>query len=118
MDAIQEKAREIGRLLVQTPEYQALKRANARVSDDRETVTLLNQLSALEESLTRTLQSGREPGAEEQQQYESLLQELQGRPAYQEVVSAQSNFERIMVRINEEIAKGIEAGEQSRIILP
>jgi hypothetical protein len=37
---------------------------------------------------------------------------------YQGLVAAQSNFDRVMGRVNEEIARGIEAGEQSRIILP
>jgi hypothetical protein len=38
-------------------------------------------------------------------------------PGYQALAAAQSNFDRLMMRVNEEIAKGIEAGEQSRIIL-
>ena len=118
MDPIQEKSREIGRLLVQTSEYQALKRANARLSDDRETVTLLNELSSLEGQVAASLQAGKDPGEEQQEEYERLIERLQQRSIYQEVVAAQSNFERIMVRINEEIAKGIEVGEQSRIILP
>jgi hypothetical protein len=33
------------------------------------------------------------------------------------LVAAQSNFDRYMVRINEEIGQGIKAGENSRIIL-
>lgn len=118
MDAIQEKSREIGRLLVQTPEYQALKRANARLSDDRETVTLLNELSTLEGQVAAALQAGQDPAQDQQEEYERLIERLQQRSIYQEVVAAQSNFERIMVRINEDIARGIEAGEQSRIILP
>lgn len=118
VDAIQEKAREIGRLLVQTGEYGALKRANDRLSNDRETVTLLNELSALEGELSSALRSGREPSAEQQEQYEKAVERLQQRPGYQEVVAAQANFERLMGRINEEIARGIESGEQSRIILP
>lgn len=118
MDAIQEKAREVGRLLVQTEEFKALKRANERLSDDRETVTLLNQLSSLEGQLASTLQAGREPTSEQQSEYEGILERLQQRAVYQQAVSAQSNFERLMMRVNEEIAKGIEAGEQSRLILP
>lgn len=118
LEAIQEKAKEIGRLLVQTPEYAALKRANAKLSDDREAVTLLNKLSSLEGELTGELRAGREPSQEKQDEYERTVESLQQQTIYQEVVSAQSNFERLMARINEEIARGIESGEQSRIILP
>jgi len=117
MEAIQEKAREIGRLLSQTDEYKALKRANEQLSEDRETVTLLNELGALQDELSKELRDGKEPSAENQEEYGRLADELQQKSIYQMVVAAQSNFDRIMVRMNEEIGRGIEAGEQSRIIL-
>jgi cell fate (sporulation/competence/biofilm development) regulator YlbF (YheA/YmcA/DUF963 family) len=118
VDAIQERAREIGRLLAHTDEYKALKRANEQLADDREAVTVLNRLSTLEGQLAGALRSGNEPTVEEQQEYEGAVERLQQMTAYQSLVAAQSNFDRLMVRINEEIAKGIEAGEQSRIIFP
>jgi cell fate (sporulation/competence/biofilm development) regulator YlbF (YheA/YmcA/DUF963 family) len=118
MEAIQEKSREVGRLISKTDEYQALKRANQRLADDRETVTLLNQLSDLQDRVTTALQRGQELSAEQQQEYEELMSQLQGRSNYQAVVASQENFDRLMMRVNEEIAQGIEAGDQSRIILP
>ncbi|MQA90899.1 MAG: hypothetical protein GEU90_11765 [Gemmatimonas sp.] len=118
LDAIAEKAREIGRLLSRTPEYESLKRANQQLGEDREAVTDMNRLAELEQQITSDLRSGNEPSAEVQEEYGSLAEQLQQRTAYQSVVAAQSNFERVMARINEEIARGIESGEQSRIILP
>jgi cell fate (sporulation/competence/biofilm development) regulator YlbF (YheA/YmcA/DUF963 family) len=117
MDVINEKAREVGRLIAQTDEYRALRRANDRVAEDRETVTLLNQLSELQDSLTESLRRNSEPTEEQAESYERLLEDLQARSVYQAVVAAQSNFDRLMMRVNEEIARGIEAGEQSRIII-
>jgi cell fate (sporulation/competence/biofilm development) regulator YlbF (YheA/YmcA/DUF963 family) len=118
VDLIQDRAREVGRLISQTEEYRALKRANDRLSDDREAVTTINRLSELEGELANLLRSGREPGEEEQREYEQLVETLQQMTVYQGVVAAQSNFDRLMQRINEEIAQGIQAGDQSRIILP
>jgi cell fate (sporulation/competence/biofilm development) regulator YlbF (YheA/YmcA/DUF963 family) len=118
VDGIEERAREIGRLLAQTAEFKAVKQANSALSDDREAVTLVNRLAALEEELTMTLRSGREPSIEQQEEYESLAEQLQQLSTYQRVAAAQANFERLMARINEEIGRGLEAGEQSRIILP
>lgn len=117
MDQISEKAREVGRQIAQSGEYQAFKRASQALSNDREAVTRLNRLQALEESFTQLMQQGQEPPEEEQQEYERLVGEVQVMPGYQALVAAQSNFDRLMMRVNEEIAKGIEAGEQSRIIL-
>jgi cell fate (sporulation/competence/biofilm development) regulator YlbF (YheA/YmcA/DUF963 family) len=118
VDLIQERAREVGRLIAQTDEYKALKRANERLSDDRGAVTAINRLSELEGELAGLLRSGREPTEEQQREYEQLVESLQQMTVYQGVVAAQSNFDRLMQRINEEIAQGIQAGDQSRIILP
>jgi cell fate (sporulation/competence/biofilm development) regulator YlbF (YheA/YmcA/DUF963 family) len=118
VEGIQERARELGRLVAQTEEYKALKRANERLGEDRESITLMNRLAELEEEMTTSLRTGREPGAEAQEEFTKLAEQIQQRSVYQTVVAAQSNFERLMGRINEEIGRGIETGEQSRIILP
>jgi cell fate (sporulation/competence/biofilm development) regulator YlbF (YheA/YmcA/DUF963 family) len=117
-DQIRDRAREIGRLLSRSEEYQAVKRANDRLGEDREAVALMNRLADLEDQITSYLRAGREPSEEVQQEYASVAEQIQQRSVYQSVVSAQANFERLMARINDEIARGIEAGEQSRIILP
>lgn len=117
-DSIAEKAQEIGRLLSRTEEYQELKKANESLGNDRDTVTLMNKLADLEGQLGAYIRAGREPEKEMQEEFSQLAEEIQQKSAYQAVVSAQSNFERLMGRINEEIGKGLEAGEKSRIILP
>ena len=117
MEAYLDKAHEAGRLIAQTDDYKALRRANDRLSEDREAVELFNQLTALEEEISASLQSGIEPSDAQQQGYQSLVERLQQRASYQAMVSAQANFERLMGRVQEEIAKGIQAGEKSRIIL-
>lgn len=117
MEAFLEKAREAGRLIAQSDDYKALKRADERLSEDRDAVELFNQLSSLEETISEALSAGREPTKAEQESYQSLVERLQQRSSYQAMVAAQANFERLMTRVQEEIARGIEAGEKSRIIL-
>lgn len=118
MDLIWEKARDVGRLIAQSGEYQAMKRAGAGINNDREAVTRLNRLQQLEMEFARAMQGGQEPPLEQQQEYERLVGEVQVMPAYQAFESARANLDRLMQRVQEEIDKGIEAGEQSRIILP
>lgn len=117
MDQIWEKARDVGRLIAHSDEYKAFKRASQSLSDDREAVTRLNRLQELEDVFTTAIQQGSEPTMDEQQEYERLVGEVQTMPGYQALAGAQQGFDRLMLRVNEEIAKGIEAGEQSRIIL-
>jgi len=117
MEQIWEKAREVGRLVAQSDEYKALKRANERLSDDREAVAGINRLGELQDTITRALQQGEELGDAEREEYERVATTVQASANYQAFEAARANFDRLMMRIDEEIAKGIEAGEQSRIIL-
>lgn len=117
-ESMLEKAREVGRLLGQTDEYKALQRARQRLNDDRESVSSLNRLTELERQIAISLQSGEEPSAETQREYESLASELQSGPVYQGLIAAQSNFDRLLQKVNEQMGEGIEAGSKSSIIMP
>ena len=118
MEMIWEKAREVGRLVAQSDQYKAFKRASTQMSDERDLVSSLNRLNELQMGFARAMEEGNEPPVEEQEEFERLAGAVQVSPVYQGYASAQANFDRMMVRIQEEIAKGVEAGEQSRIILP
>lgn len=117
-ESMLEKAREVGRLLGQTEEYKALRRAQERLNDDRESVERLNRLVELEREITQDLRAGKTPSPEVQQEYEDKASDLQASPVYQGVVAAQSNFDKLMQKVNDEIGQGMQAGAQSSIILP
>ena len=117
MEGISEKAKELGRLIGQTDEYKALLRARERFSEDRDAVTRVNRLAELEAQVGEALQRGMEPTDEVKNEYEKLFSELQASPVYQSMVAGQTNFDRVLQRVNEDISKGIEAGAASRIIL-
>lgn len=115
---IEEMARELGLALGRTDEYQALKRAASSVDDDRELVELRNELEQLERELVTGLQAGKEPDQATKERYEELAQDLQGRPEYQRVIAAQSEFDKVLKKVNETISAGIREGGESRIIHP
>lgn len=117
MEAVIEKARELGRLIGQSNEFGAVNRARQALSENADLVALLNRMAEMEAQVARALQSGQEPTAELAAQYEQVFADLQSRPEYQAVVAAQANFDKVLARVNEEISKGIEAGGASRIIL-
>ena len=117
-EGMTEKARELGRLIGQTDEYKALQRARERFGNDRDAVERVNKLAQLETEIAQVLQRNEEPTEEAREQYERTFEELQGNPSYQGMVAAQSNFDRILTKVNEEISKGVETGATSRIILP
>jgi cell fate (sporulation/competence/biofilm development) regulator YlbF (YheA/YmcA/DUF963 family) len=118
MSKIQEMAKDLGQALGRTEEYQALKVAAEGADGDRELVELRGHLERLESELVVALQRGTEPDEATRSRYESLAQELQVRASYQRLISAQSNFDKILSKVNETISMGIREGATSRIILP
>lgn len=117
-EGMTERARELGRLIGQADEYKALERARERFSNDKDAVERVNALARLENEITQALQKNEEPSEATKEEYERTFSELQGVASYQAMVAAQSNFDRILTKVNEEISKGVELGASSRIILP
>lgn len=113
---LEDKAIELGRLIGQSPEYQAVKRANDAMSADREAVALLQRLEQLRVDAQRLIEQGQNPSAEMEQQLDDLLGSIQQKPVYQHAVSAQENFDKTMLRVNNWILDGIKRGAASPII--
>ena len=113
---IEDKAKELGRLIGQSPEYQAVKRANDALGQDAAAVALLRQMEQLRMSAQQMLQRGERPTEEMEKQLDTLLGQVQGQAVYQRLVSAQENFDKIMAKVNDWIVDGIERGAASPII--
>jgi cell fate (sporulation/competence/biofilm development) regulator YlbF (YheA/YmcA/DUF963 family) len=113
---IDEKAADLGRLIGQTEEYKALRRAHERVKDEHALQEQMGRLHAVAEQLERSAAEGREPEEALVQEYDRLLGTIQADPRYQAVIAAQSNFDKLMVRVNEQIMDGIRRGAASPII--
>jgi cell fate (sporulation/competence/biofilm development) regulator YlbF (YheA/YmcA/DUF963 family) len=113
---IEDKAKELGRLIGQSPEYQAVKRANDALGQDTAAVALLKQMEQLRLSAQQMLQRGERPTEEMEKQLDTLLGQVQGQPVYQRLVSAQENFDKTMGKVNDWIVDGIERGATSSII--
>lgn len=117
MSELKEMALEIGKRLARTDEYQALKRAISGADEDREIVELRNELRDLEGQIEAALRGGKEPDDDLRSTYEEKVSALQGNPAYQRLVAAQANFDKVVQKVNQSIMKGIEEGSEGRIIL-
>ena len=113
---IEDKSRDLGRLIGQSSEYQAVKRASDALNEDKDTVALLQKMEQLRVNAQRMMQRGERPSEEMERQLDSLLGEVQGRAAYQRLLVAQENFDKIMGRVNDWILEGIEKGATSSII--
>ena len=113
---IEDKAEELGRLLGQTEEYKALRRASDRLREDAEVQKIIAAAELLAQEIERAAQQGQEPTKEQVEQYDKALQSVQGNPVYQQMVAAQANFEKLMSKINARIYDGMKKGSASPII--
>ena len=113
---IEDKAKDLGRLIGQSSEYQAVKRASDALNEDKDTVGLLQKMEQLRVDAQRMMQRGERPTEEMERQLDTLLGQVQGRSSYQRLLVAQENFDKIMGRVNDWILEGIEKGATSSII--
>jgi cell fate (sporulation/competence/biofilm development) regulator YlbF (YheA/YmcA/DUF963 family) len=112
----EDKAKELGRLIGQSPEYQAVKRSSDSLNQDTDTVALLQKMEELRMTAQRMMQKGERPTEEMERELDTLLGQIQVRPNYQRLLVAQENFDKVMARVNDWILEGIEKGATSSII--
>ena len=113
---LEEKAKDLGRQVGQSPEYQALKRSNDLLTEDQEASAVLRRLSQLRGEAQQFMERGEDPPQEMEQELDTLLQGVESNPAYQRAIVAQTNFDKLMMRVNEWISDGIRTGAVSKII--
>ena len=111
-----EKAIDLGRMIGQTPECKALRRAEATLREDQESVKRLDTIQGLARKMEQMMTTGQEPDEATAQAYETAVRDLEMSPAGQAYVVARANFEKVMLRINQQIGEGIEKGATSSII--
>jgi cell fate (sporulation/competence/biofilm development) regulator YlbF (YheA/YmcA/DUF963 family) len=117
MAGIYEMAKELGGALARTDEYRTLKKAGEAVDQERDLVELKNRLRELEEKIQSSLRAGQQPTEEVTTAYQEAAEDLQAKPVFQHFVAAQANFEKVMYKVNETMAQGLQEGAQSKIIL-
>jgi cell fate (sporulation/competence/biofilm development) regulator YlbF (YheA/YmcA/DUF963 family) len=118
MTQVTEMAKDLGKALAQTEEYQTLKQAISGTADNRELAELRTELDGLEGQIEAALRGGNEPPEELKTGYEAAVGRLQTSATYQRLVSAQANFDKVLVKVNQTIQEGITEGSESRIIMP
>lgn len=113
---LSEKAGDVGRLIGQSAEYQAVKRATEALNGDREITTALQRMEALRDEAQTLIERGERPTSEMETELDELMSKVQGSMLYQRFVAANENFDKVMVQVNQWILEGIKKGATSSII--
>jgi cell fate (sporulation/competence/biofilm development) regulator YlbF (YheA/YmcA/DUF963 family) len=113
---LEDKAKELGRIIGQSPEYQAVKKSSEALNSDRDSVTILQEMERIRVEAQQLIKRGEEPTAEMEQQLDDLLMKVQGNSVYQRAIAAQENFDKVMYQVNNWITDGMKKGAVSSII--
>jgi len=113
---LEEKAKELGRIIGQSSEYQAVKKSSEALNSDREAVSVLQEMEKIRQDAQKMIQRGEQPTVEMEQQLDDLLMKVQGNSVYQRAIAAQENFDKVMYQVNNWIMDGMKKGATSSII--
>lgn len=111
-----ERAEELGRLIGQTNEAKALRRAEEALRNDETVRGHLERMQTTARQMDQLMAQGQMPDEAMTQSYEATVREFELSPVGQGYIVARTNFEKVMQKVNEEMAKGIEKGTSSNII--
>lgn len=114
---LEDKARDLGRTIGQSAEYKAVKRSSEALNADAQATDVLRKMETIRTQAQAMIDRGEEPTPDMEQALDALLGQVQGNDAYQRAISAQDNFDKLMLRVNQWIADGIRSGATSSIIL-
>jgi cell fate (sporulation/competence/biofilm development) regulator YlbF (YheA/YmcA/DUF963 family) len=113
---IPDKAQELGRLIGQSAEYQALRRSEQDLRGDVDTQQKLERISVLAKQVDSVIAQGQMPDEATTLAYETAVRDLETSSIGQRYVVARANFEKMMAKVNEQISAGMEKGATSSII--
>lgn len=113
---IDEKAIELGRLIGQSNEYQAMRRSESGLREDAEAQARLEIISRLTREFDEMVAEGKTPEEEQAKEYETTLRDFEMSPVGQAYLVARANVDKLMQRVNQSIGQGIERGVTSGII--
>lgn len=113
---LEEKAKELGRIIGQSQEYQNVKKSSEALNADRDAVAVLQEMEKVRVDAQQMIQRGEQPTPEMEKQLDDLLMKVQGSSVYQRAISAQENFDKVMYQVNNWILDGMKKGATSSII--
>ena len=105
-------------MIGQTEEFKAVNRARDAIEDVSEIKAQTQRLEMLAQTIEQHIRENKDAPEETKQEYEQLLASIQAHPKYQQLIAAQSNFDKIMHMVNEKILQGMKLGAESSIIIP
>ncbi len=113
---IETNAKQLGKLISQTPEYKYYNQASKDVNENEELSQMMEKLRENENKVSEMVRKGEKMTEEFKTQYNELMEQVQSKTLVQALIASQENYLKLMNKVNEMIAEGIREGAESRII--
>lgn len=113
---IESGARQLGKLISQTPEYKYYSQANRDVNEDQELSEMMKKVKEYEDRVAEMVRKGEQLTDELKKEYSEFMEQVQSKTLIQSLIASQDNYMKLMQRVNQLISEGIREGSESRII--
>ncbi len=105
--SVMEKARDLGKEIRSTGQYQELERVSENMQEDTEASQMIKEIQELQQQIQFAQQSGVEPNEEQIQQFNDLKNKMDTNLTIQAYAKAQNDFSQFMQEVNSAISEGI-----------
>lgn len=106
-----EKAKELGKEIRKTEQYQELERVSENIQEDAEANQMIKEIQALQQQIQFAQQSGVQPSPEQIEEFNNLKSKMDTSLTIQAYAKAQNEFSQFMQDVNSAISDGINPGE-------
>ncbi len=105
--SVMEKARDLGKEIRSTEQYQELERVSENMQEDTEASQMIKEIQELQQQIQFAQQSGVQPNEEQIQQFNDLKSKMDTNLTIQAYAKAQNDFSQFMQEVNSAISEGI-----------
>lgn len=108
-----EKAKELGRELKKTEEYQELERTNQQMKEDPAAQQLIQDVQEAQQRLQFSQQSGIQPTQEQIADFNQKRETLNTNITVRALMKAQEDFNSMMKQVNDAITEGMQGEDEA-----
>jgi cell fate (sporulation/competence/biofilm development) regulator YlbF (YheA/YmcA/DUF963 family) len=105
-----EKAKDLGQVLIDSAEFEELKKKESALYDNEDATSLLEEYEQLNKQLQMARANGQEINESQQKKLQSLQMKMEQNPAIKSYIESQKEFNEVMNSVNE-IINGFITGQ-------
>ncbi|MFW5998270.1 MAG: YlbF family regulator [Halanaerobiaceae bacterium] len=102
--SVKEKAEELAEEIIETEEYQELKKAEENMHDDEEAENLLNEYQSTQQRLQMAQSNGQNISSQQQKKFQNLQTKMQSNSEIKNFMEKQQEFNKVMQEVNQTIS--------------